>query len=73
MGGTEGDFTHVPRLRDTEALTRAMVAKPRRIPPKKWRDPPQPVELVIEPGLDDPFPDYDHEPVFAENWQPEEQ
>jgi hypothetical protein len=50
-----------------------MVAKPRRIPPKKWRDPPQPVELVIEPGLDDPFPDYDHEPVFAENWQPEEQ
>jgi hypothetical protein len=36
------------------------------------RDPPQPVEPVIEPGLDDPFPDYDHESVFAENWQPEE-
>jgi hypothetical protein len=36
------------------------------------RDPPQTVELVIEPGLDAPFPDYDHEPVFAENWQPEE-
>jgi len=36
------------------------------------RDPPQPVDLVIEPRLDDPFPDLDHEPVFAENWQPEE-
>ena len=36
------------------------------------RNPTQPVEPVIEPGLDDPFPDYDHEPVFAENWQPEE-
>ena len=34
------------------------------------RDPPQPVEPVIEPGLDDRFPGYDHEPVFAENWQP---
>jgi hypothetical protein len=31
------------------------------------RDPPQPVEPVIEPGLDAPFPDYDHEPVIAEN------
>ena len=42
------------------------------------RDPPEPVEPVIppspfgyggqaEPWLDDPFPDYDHEPVFAEN------
>jgi hypothetical protein len=31
------------------------------------RDPPEPVESVIEPWLDDPFPDYDHEPVFAEN------
>ena len=36
------------------------------------RDPPQPVELVIEPGLYEPLPDYDHKPVFAENWQPEE-
>jgi hypothetical protein len=35
------------------------------------RDPPQPVDPVIELGLNDPFPDYDHEPVFAENWQPE--
>ena len=31
------------------------------------RDPPEPAEPVIEPWLDDPFPDYDHEPVFAEN------
>jgi hypothetical protein len=31
------------------------------------RDPPEPVERVIEPLLDDPFPDYDHEPVFAHN------
>ena len=28
---------------------------------------PRPVEPVIEPWLDDPFPDYDNEPVFAEN------
>ena len=31
------------------------------------RDPPQHVKPIIEPGLDDPFPDYDHEPVFAAN------
>ena len=31
------------------------------------RDPPEPVGPVIEPWLDDPFPNYDHEPVFAEN------
>ena len=31
------------------------------------RDPPEPAERVIEPWLDDPFPDYDTEPVFAEN------
>jgi hypothetical protein len=31
------------------------------------RDPPEPAEPVIEPWLDDPFPDYDNEPVFAEN------
>ena len=31
------------------------------------RDPPELVEQVIEPWLDDPFPDYDHEPVFAQN------
>jgi hypothetical protein len=40
------------------------------------RDPPAPAEPVIEPWLDlsacdaqagDPFPDYDHEPVFAQN------
>ena len=31
------------------------------------RDPPEPAELVIEPWLDDPFPAYDNEPVFAEN------
>jgi hypothetical protein len=31
------------------------------------RDPPKPAEPVIEPWLDDPFPDYDHEPVFAGN------
>jgi hypothetical protein len=31
------------------------------------RDPPAPAEPVIEPWLDDPFPHYDHEPVFAEN------
>ncbi|MFM8830172.1 MAG: hypothetical protein ACKOHM_04070 [Spartobacteria bacterium] len=31
------------------------------------RDPPRPDEPVIEPWLDDPFPDYDNEPVFAEN------
>ncbi|MCF7762299.1 MAG: hypothetical protein K9N62_01350 [Verrucomicrobia bacterium] len=31
------------------------------------RDPPEPDEPVIEPWLDDPFPDYDHEPVFAQN------
>ena len=27
--------------------------------------PPEPVEWVIEPCLDDPFPDYDAEPVMA--------
>ena len=31
------------------------------------RDPPEPDEPVIEPWLDDPFPNYDNEPVFAEN------
>jgi hypothetical protein len=31
------------------------------------RDPPEPVGPVIEPWLDDPFPNYDHEPVFAES------
>jgi len=31
------------------------------------RDPPEPPEPVIEPWLDDPFPDYNHEPVFAQN------
>ena len=31
------------------------------------RDPPAPAEPVLEPWLDDPFPDYDHEPVFAHN------
>ena len=31
-----------------------------------------PVEPVIEPRFNDSLPDYDHEPVFAENWQPEE-
>lgn len=31
------------------------------------RDPPEPDEPVFEPWLDDPFPDYDHEPVFAHN------
>lgn len=31
------------------------------------REPPEPDEPVIEPWLDDPFPNYDHEPVFAEN------
>ncbi|MBJ7259720.1 MAG: transposase [Chthoniobacterales bacterium] len=31
------------------------------------RDPPAPDEPIIEPWLDDPFPDYDHEPVFAQN------
>jgi len=31
------------------------------------RDPPEPFEPVIEPWLDDPFPDYDQEPVFAGN------
>ena len=31
------------------------------------RAPPEPFEPVVEPWLDDPFPDYDHEPVFAGN------
>jgi len=31
------------------------------------RDPPGPDEPIIEPWLGDPFPDYDHEPVFAPN------
>ena len=31
------------------------------------RDPPEPDEPVIEPWLDDPFPNYDNEPVLAEN------
>jgi hypothetical protein len=31
------------------------------------RDPPQPAEPILEPWLEDPFPDYDHEPVFAQN------
>jgi hypothetical protein len=31
------------------------------------RDPPQPAEPIIEAWLEDPFPDYDHEPVFAQN------
>ena len=30
------------------------------------RDPPEPAEPDIEPWLDDPFPDYDNEPVFAQ-------
>jgi hypothetical protein len=30
-------------------------------------DPPEPNEPIIEPWLDDPFPGYDHEPVFAQN------
>jgi hypothetical protein len=29
------------------------------------RAPPEIVERVIEPWLDDPFPDYDTEPVMA--------
>lgn len=29
------------------------------------RDPPEPAEPIVEPWLDDPFPDYDHEPVMA--------
>lgn len=28
------------------------------------RAPPEPAERVIEPWLDDPFPDYDTEPVL---------
>ncbi len=28
-------------------------------------DPPEPMERVIAPWLDDPFPDYDTEPVMA--------
>jgi hypothetical protein len=31
------------------------------------RDPPQPAEPILEPWLENPFPDYDHEPVFAQN------
>jgi len=31
------------------------------------RAPPEPDEPILEPWLDDPFPDYDHEPVFAQN------
>jgi len=31
------------------------------------RDPQEPAGPVIEPWLDDPFPDYDQEPVFAGN------
>ena len=31
------------------------------------RDPPEPDEPVIEPWLDDPFPNYYNEPVLAEN------
>ena len=31
------------------------------------RDPPEPAEPVIEPLLDDPFPDCDHELVFTGN------
>jgi ABC-type transport system involved in cytochrome bd biosynthesis fused ATPase/permease subunit len=27
----------------------------------------EPDEAVFEPRLDEPFPDYDHEPVFAHN------
>jgi hypothetical protein len=31
------------------------------------QDPPERAETVIEPWLDNPFPDYDNKPVFAEN------
>ena len=31
------------------------------------RDPPEPAEPVIEPWLDDPFPNYENELVFAHN------
>ena len=31
------------------------------------RDLPEPAEPIIEPWLDAPFPDYDNEPVFAQN------
>jgi hypothetical protein len=34
------------------------------------RDPPKPAEPVIEPWFDDPLPDYEHKPVFAENGEP---
>lgn len=53
-----------------------LLPKAQRIPSKKWRDlikkvleadPPEPDEPIIEPWLEDPFPDYDHEPVFARN------
>ena len=31
------------------------------------RDPPEPEEKILEPWLEDPFRDDDHEPVFAQN------
>ena len=31
------------------------------------RDPPELVQPVIKPWLEDPIPDYDNEPVFPEN------
>lgn len=31
------------------------------------RDPPELVQPVIKPWLEDPLPDYDNEPVFPEN------
>ena len=34
------------------------------------RDPPEPEERILEPWLEDPFPDDDPEPVFAQNSEP---
>jgi hypothetical protein len=38
-----------------------------RVRVESARDPPEPAEPIIEPWLEDPFPDYDHEPVIAQN------
>jgi hypothetical protein len=37
------------------------------LPLELARAPPEPDKPIIEPWLDDPFPDYGREPVFAHN------
>lgn len=55
----------IPKARRAYAsgLKSAGRVKPRPVPSAKWRE--LIADRVIEPWLDDPFPDYDTEPVLA--------